>query len=751
MEDMILRESLIFSKKWKEDDIIKIMRFEEDKKKSSANETNLEEGIEHDEKIDIKEYSDLTDEFVSIFNQKDIEQLNNDIKLILDYFYFRELLIDQYIDDKYKNNDKKRHLNIRLADYLLRVQFEENESICETAKLINALILEVNESYIEQNNLNDLSDKTYLDKVSKVLGTNEIPRFLLRDGYRLRRQIQKNKELFLRNFDISNENNKTNTNAIENKNENENSNKDKIENKNEIVDNNELYSDKENGNSSEEEKKKIIKKEQYSIKNISQEIENKQKLPFERNLNEIYLMLFLLSLKEIGDKEVYKTIRNNLNGFFDFFQIKKCLNLIEFKKKYIDFNEKDLSTEIVEMEFSELNKSEYLCKYIISSYNVLIKKILRSQNDIYINLLLYLQKYIKPENDLLRNIVENELNSVLLSDSKDKNSNYRNSLLCDRYKYNYNNIISDTFKNINFIVKSITENQHKAKYFDYYTIKNAFDFSIDNKIKKRFYEVIKKEKSFEVGSNSFFLNVLKLFKPLYKMKKQKDDNTIENHLKLIPYQKQNYKEKTVLILISGYFSSNDDHFKEWNELIKVYKKKFRTPIIYFFNWPSSKFKLSKIFYHQKDFKNARERGKYCGRLLALMIMSNKFFNGSKINLAAFSLGNHVIKHCIKEIEKFGRFDILNNIIFMAGATDIKCNFKWEKRLSSILGAVINCYSDIDLALGYCKLITGKDTIGTKKLKFKNKNVKNYLISSIHVLYRINMDIIGKLFIDDLKV
>ena len=131
-----------------------------------------------------------------------------------------------------------------------------------------------------------------------------------------------------------------------------------------------------------------------------------------------------------------------------------------------------------------------------------------------------------------------------------------------------------------------------------------------------------------------------------------------------------------------------------------------------------------------------------------MIMSNNFFDGFKINLVGFSLGNHVIKHCIKEIERFRRFDILNNIVFMGGATDIKCNFKWEHRLGSVQGTVINCYSDIDLALAFCKLITGKDTIGTKKLNIKN--VKNYLISSFHILYRINMDEIGRKFIDELK-
>ena len=69
------------------------------------------------------------------------------------------------------------------------------------------------------------------------------------------------------------------------------------------------------------------------------------------------------------------------------------------------------------------------------------------------------------------------------------------------------------------------------------------------------------------------MNVLRLFKPFYKIKEPKDENTIKNHLKLIPYQKNDYKGKNILILISGYFSSNDEHSKEWNNLIKVYKKK----------------------------------------------------------------------------------------------------------------------------------------------------------------------------------
>lgn len=676
---------------------MKAISFEEDKN----------EQIENDEKINIKEYSDLIGVFYFNFKQEDIDILNDDKKKILNYFYLRESKIETYINNKYKNNDNKRHLNIRLADYLLRVQFRENESICKTTKLINDLILQVNESYNEQNNLNDLSDETYLNKVKKVLGVNKVPKFLLRAGYRLIRQIQKNKEFILESIIKVNEN------------------------KNDKEYNNNHYSDKENAYSTDEQSEQS---EQYSIKNISKEIENKQKLPFDRELSEIYLMIFLLSLKEDGNEEIYKTIKKNLTEFIKYFNIKTELKYDEFKKKYIDFNDKELPINIVEMEFLKLNESEYLCKYILASYYALIKKIFRSKIDIYINLLLYLQKYIKQENGLLGKIIENEINSAFLSNSKD-----------DKHKNKY----KINLKFLKNFVKNSKKNTHEAKSFDYSTIKNTFDCSNDSKLKERFYEVIKEEESYEIGSNSFFLNVIKLFEPLYKLKKSTQENTIKNHLKLIPYQK-NIKGRNILILISGYLSSNGEHSKEWNKLIEVYIKKYKNPIIYFFNWPSSEFQLIKILYHWKDFKDARERGKYCGRLLALMMMSNSFFKEVEINIAAFSLGNHVLKHCIKELENFGRLDILNNIIFMAGATNIECNFKWEQRLSSIKGAIINCYSDIDLALAYCKLITGKDTIGTKKLKFKNKNVINYLISSFHVLYRINMDIIGQILIDDLK-
>ena len=234
------------------------------------------------------------------------------------------------------------------------------------------------------------------------------------------------------------------------------------------------------------------------------------------------------------------------------------------------------------------------------------------------------------------------------------------------------------------------------------------------------------------------------------MKESENEDTIKKHLKLIPYNEGTFEEKTILILVSGYFSSKSDQFEDWANLIKTYKKKFNNPIIYFYNWPSSSVTLKKLVFNVKDFRDARARAKYCGKILALMIMSEQFFSGFKINLSAFSLGNHVIKNTIKELENFGRLELLNNIIFMAGATNITCNFKWEHRLGTVNGVIVNCYSDYDLALWYCKKITKKDTIGTRKLKIPNVKIKNVLLSTFHLLYRDDMSKLWKIFINYLK-
>ena len=347
MEEIFLRESTIFSRQWKQEDIIKLMKF----KKDNKNDIFADDYEEDDKKINIEDYNDLLNEFYRLFIQKEIDLLDNDIKNTIEYFYLRELMLKNYISEKYKFNDNKRHLYLRLLDYLLRVQFEGNEAIREASNLINKLISEINESYLKESSL-DLSDIEYMNKMKIVLGTKENPHFLLREGFRIRRGIQNNKDIFIESL--------------------------KNENKKFIVDDNStLYSENELSNSmNEPEEKKIINKEEPSVKDIIKNIEEKKTSPFGRHYNEIYIILFFLAIKENKNETIYDSIKKNFDQFIEYFKIDSYKEFDKFKKKYIDINIEEISNEIIYLEFSELNKSEYLCKYILASYYVLIKQIL---------------------------------------------------------------------------------------------------------------------------------------------------------------------------------------------------------------------------------------------------------------------------------------------------------------------------------------------------------------------------------------
>jgi hypothetical protein len=328
------------------------------------------------------------------------------------------------------------------------------------------------------------------------------------------------------------------------------------------------------------------------------------------------------------------------------------------------------------------------------------------------------------------------------SDQKGQYQNNNNNLIQNQINYQINNILQQEKEPP---LKSTR--YHISKYLDLNNIKKIMNN--EHKLKDIFNEIVKQEEKFEEESFSLKHSVVGFLKESYKMKESENENTIKKHLKLTPYKQDKYKEQTILILISGYFSSESDPFKDWKKLIKVYKKRFNNPIIYFYNWPSSKLSLKTLLHHRKDFRDTTKRAEYCGKLLAVMIVSN-IFDGFKINLSAFSLGNHVLKHCLKELEEFGKLNLINNVVFMAGATDIESNFKWDHRLSSVSGTVVNCYSNHDLALWYCRQITKKDTIGTKELILPNTKVLNVLISSFHILYRIKMNRLWKKFIDKLK-
>jgi len=704
--DIFIKESNIFSREWKEEDIQKILKLKEnDKDWYEQNENDIYEE-DDDKKINLEEYNDLLNEFNSYFNQTELCLLDNDIKFILDYFYLRELIIEEYINEKYKNNSSKRHSNLRIVDYFLRILFEENSSTYETAKLINQFISEINEIYFEKENWDDLSDNTYMNKINEVFGTKDLPKFLLRKGFRIRREIQKNLELIKKNKE--NINNELSCESNSNSNST-------------------VYTENIMNNLNKENDITTNKGEKYNIIDIEKEMENNQLLPFEAKFSSVYAILFFYFLKEIEPEDkINEIITSNENIINNYFQ----LDIEDFKKKYFEVDSNKIKLEFSQI-LKEINDSEYLCYFILASYFFVINKIFSEPNYVFFNLLLFLQNYISEENKTFKNIIEKEINSNLLF-TEDNTKN----VLFEKYQAK----IPDNYKG----------KCHISKKYNLEDIIDIFNNINDSKLKDRFFEIIKNEEAYERGSNFFRINIINKLKQWFSVRDIKDEDTIGKHLKLIPYKENKYTEKTILILISGYFSSNSNHYNKWKELIKIYEQRFPNPIIYFYNWPSSYKGLQKLIFHRRDFRKTRERAKYCGELLALLIMSKEIFSGFKINLTAFSLGNHVIKNCLKELERYGKLDIINNIIFMAGATNISNCYKWEKRFKSISGNIINCYSDVDQALLLCQSITEKGTIGTKKLKINNVKIKNYLISSFHVMYRVNMGELGKMFLDDLK-
>ena len=365
MEEIFLRESTIFSRAWKKEDIMKLMKFQKDNKQDMF----ADEDEEEDKKINIEDYNDLLNEFYRLFVQEEINLLNNDIRNTIEFFYLRELTMKNYISEKFKFNDNRRHSYLRVLDYLLRIQFEGNNAIKDVSNLINLFISEVNESYLQNGNLEDLSDSAYMDKLESILGTKKIPHFLLREGYRIRRGIQNNKDIFIKT----------------------------LENEKKIFatdDNSTHYSENELSSTNEQEEKKILKNEKYSIKNIIKEIENKEKLPFIREYKEVYIIIFFLSIRVNQNEGIYDIIKNNIDKFIEYFQIDSYKEFEDFKKKYIDINVEEISNEIICLEFSQINESEYLCNYILASYYVLIKKIFNDPNIIYKNLLLFLLNFI---------------------------------------------------------------------------------------------------------------------------------------------------------------------------------------------------------------------------------------------------------------------------------------------------------------------------------------------------------------------
>ena len=120
-------------------------------------------------------------------------------------------------------------------------------------------------------------------------------------------------------------------------------------------------------------------------------------------------------------------------------------------------------------------------------------------------------------------------------------------------------------------------------------------------------------------------------------------------------------------------------------------------------------------------------------MLAYILMSSKFFMNFQINLVGFSLGNHVIKHCLKELNKINNrqyFVKLKNVVLIAAATHIRNQNLWKKYIEEIIiDRFINCFSKCDKILKMlyqtCML---KTAVGNSELIINNDEGKNLVFN-----------------------
>jgi len=323
--------------------------------------------------------------------------------------------------------------------------------------------------------------------------------------------------------------------------------------------------------------------------------------------------------------------------------------------------------------------------------------------------------------------------------------------------YNIKQIKQMLTKNIDtFINNNENNNNNNSIYnIDYQKIKQiSTEFFSDKILDKQVYDILDKDKSKDLQSTN------------------------------LECLNKNIKSTNCIILVSGFLSDKDDHTKEWENLLLTSNK---DNIIYYYNWPSeSKYsvignainnignlliknikgeKVKKKDYSllenpQQVFNISSEKAEICGKLLAYIISSRIFFKYETITLIGFSLGCHVIKNCIKEMynlyNKFGikNYDIIEKVIFIAGATSIEDNEinEYINIFNNIVsGDVINCYSTSDQVLNELYTFAqNKNPIGNHVLDFGDEyeKLKNCDFSSLnmgHTEYRNRMDLVmGKI-------
>jgi len=134
--------------------------------------------------------------------------------------------------------------------------------------------------------------------------------------------------------------------------------------------------------------------------------------------------------------------------------------------------------------------------------------------------------------------------------------------------------------------------------------------------------------------------------------------------------------------------------------------------------------------------------------LAYILASKFYVQKRTVTLVGYSLGGHVVKHCLKELKAISEYlpeikDLVQNVVFIGAATCLPEKYLWKNINTIIGGRIINCYCNKDEVLqGIYKYITNQDPLGIKPLEFEGSengiSIENYDFTELeikHVEYK----------------
>jgi hypothetical protein len=225
---------------------------------------------------------------------------------------------------------------------------------------------------------------------------------------------------------------------------------------------------------------------------------------------------------------------------------------------------------------------------------------------------------------------------------------------------------------------------------------------------------------------------------IHHFSKDEDLSCFEN-IKLLPVDEKVYSN-TITIIVDQFSNPDKNQVDEWREFINYFDKE---TMFYFYQWSY----MSKGELFQKgNYKKMKKRcedliafgeiAELCGKFLAYIIISKKFFREFQINLVGFGLGCYVIDECIKELSKINcekLFVKIKNVILIGASMNISEEQSWKKYIEeTVVDKFINCYSQKDEILKqFYSVISennGKNPIGLDSLEIKNEKGKNLAIN-----------------------